>query len=759
MPLFKDDPRSLGGYRIVDRLGAGGMGVVYRARSRSGRDVAVKVVHAQYAEDAVFRTRFRQEIEAVRRVSGAFTAPVVDADPEAARPWMATLYVPAPSLADRIRADGPLSDPELRRLALGLVEALRDIHRAGVVHRDLKPANVLMAEDGPRVIDFGISRAAENQTLTETGHMIGTPPFMSPEQLTDARSVGPASDVFSLGALLVFAATGRGPFDADSPYLTAYRVMNEEPAVQTLAPALRPLVARCLAKPAADRPSLDDLAKEFADAFPEAATGDLPTVAPGRSGAGTSRPAAEPSARHRPGTGRLRGTGPTAEPAVRWAGPPGRIARRGRLLALVGVSGVLAVALAVYLALGPLRDRGTAEAGGGPSTSAPSRWAAVPAGWRPWNTTVHEAAARGVTSAPRASGELGTPACALDGGAFYCVGNGVLPVRLDALTGRTLWRAGPAPSGTDANAYDGWLLGVQDGVMLVRQSELFPSGADTPSVVALDAGTGERLWSRDLTSGNGGPSMAGGLALFPGDGSVTARSLRGAFRWTAPVPAAHACDFDYYDGELYALCSRFDGDNPGARLLSLDRTDGTARRLTTLKLHSVFLGVRDDELVFVEQSARSLEDSDEPAYTRVVLVDRASGARRTAALSGEPRGQAALLNGILCFAASNGLLTAVSAETGERLWQTPTSLEQPGRPVGDSRGATVFVASVSGRVAALDARAGSVLWESLPRAGRARSGGWAAEVFRQAGALVVTTPDGTVFSVDPANPDRTPAPA
>ncbi|MFH9823639.1 protein kinase domain-containing protein [Streptomyces bobili] len=757
MPLHKDDPKALGGYRIVDRLGAGGMGVVYRARSRSGRDVAVKVVHAQYAEDAVFRTRFRQEIEAVRRVSGAFTAPVVDADPEAARPWMATQYVPAPTLADRIRADGPLCDPDLRRLALGLVEALRDIHRVGVVHRDLKPANVLMAEDGPRVIDFGISRAAENQTLTETGHMIGTPPFMSPEQLTDARSVGPASDVFSLGALLVYAATGRGPFDADSPYLTAYRVMNEQPALENLMPALRALLERCLAKSVADRPSLDDLAKAFADALPEETPAALHAVAVGRAVSETSRPAAERSGLRRAGV-RPRGTGPASEPA-RWAGPSGDVPRRGRTLALVGVSGALAVALAVYLALGPLRDRGTAEAGGAPSTSAPSRWEAVPAGWRPWTTTVREVAASGVTRAPEAPGETGTPSCALDGSALYCVGGGVLPVRLDALTGRTLWRADTGLSGMDANRYEGWLLGVHKGVMLVRQSERLTSGGGTPSVVALDAGTGERLWSRKSTAGNGTPVVAGGLALFPGNGSVTARSLHDDILWTASLPADHSCSFHASDDSLYAVCSRYDGDNPGVRLLALDRADGTVRPLTTLAVHSALLGVRDDDLVFVEQSAKSLEDADEPAYTRVVLVDRASGARRTAAMTGEPRGQAALVNGVLCFAASNGLLTAVSADTGERLWRTSTSLEQPGRPVGDSGGGTVFLASVSGRVAALDARTGTVLWDSLPRAGRAGSGGWAAELFPQAGALVVTTPDGTVFSVDPANPDRAPAPA
>ena len=287
MPLNKDDPKSVGGYKLVDRLGSGGMGIVYRGRSRSGREVAVKVVHAQYAEDPVFRTRFRQEIEAVRKVSGAFTAPVVDADPEAARPWMATQYVPGRSLADRISELGPLRETELRRLALGLVEALRDIHRAGVVHRDLKPANVLMADDGPRVIDFGISRAAENNPLTETGQMIGTPPFMSPEQLTDARTVGPASDVFALGALLVYTLTGRGPFDADSPYLTAYQVVHDQPVLDGVRPQLRAVLQSCLAKKAADRPGLDAVAREFARVLPEEAmdgpqtvtlSGDLPDL-------------------------------------------------------------------------------------------------------------------------------------------------------------------------------------------------------------------------------------------------------------------------------------------------------------------------------------------------------------------------------------------------------------------------------------------------------------------------------------------------
>lgn len=235
------------------------MGVVHLALSASGRQVAIKVVHAQYALDEEFRARFRQEVAAARRVSGAFTAPVVDADPDAEQPWMATLYVPGRTLADIVAKEGPLTGRALRTLALGLVEALRDIHRAGVVHRDLKPSNVLMAEDGPRVIDFGISRAADNEDLTVTGRLIGTPPFMSPEQFAAPRDVTAASDVFSLGSVLVYAATGNRPFDGGSPYLTGYQVMHEQPHLDGVAEPLRSIAERCLAKDPADRPQLAEL--------------------------------------------------------------------------------------------------------------------------------------------------------------------------------------------------------------------------------------------------------------------------------------------------------------------------------------------------------------------------------------------------------------------------------------------------------------------------------------------------------------------
>ncbi|AZS73429.1 serine/threonine protein kinase [Streptomyces lydicus] len=267
MPSLRDSgigpeaehPEYAGQYRLEARLGSGGMGVVHLARSSSGLLLAVKVIHAEFAQDPEFRGRFRQEVAAARRVSGAFTAPVVDADPDAERPWMATLHIPGPTLSDHVKRNGPLAVDEVRRLASGLAEALRDIHRAGVVHRDLKPGNVLLATDGPKVIDFGISRPSDSEMRTETGKLIGTPPFMAPEQFQRPREVGPAADVFALGSVLVHAATGRGPFDSESPYLVAYQVVHDEADLAGVPAELVPLVESCLAKDPADRPTPDAL--------------------------------------------------------------------------------------------------------------------------------------------------------------------------------------------------------------------------------------------------------------------------------------------------------------------------------------------------------------------------------------------------------------------------------------------------------------------------------------------------------------------
>ncbi|MFF4800582.1 endo alpha-1,4 polygalactosaminidase [Streptomyces sp. NPDC001351] len=312
MSLSPGDPESIGGYALLDRLGSGGMGIVYLGRSDSGRQVAVKVVHAPYAQDEEFRTRFRQEVAAARRVSGAFTAPVVDADPDAERPWMATLYIPGRTLSDTVAKDGPLRGRALRVLALGLVEALRDIHRVGMVHRDLKPSNVLMAEDGPRVIDFGISYAVDNEALTMTGRLIGTPPFMSPEQFAAPREVTAASDVFSLGSVLVYAATGNRPFDGSSPYLTGYQVMYEAPDLNGVAEPLRGIAERCLDKNPAARPGLDELHRMLRE-LPDS---DVPPVVPAAPGVPDSAEADRRASRTHPfapgppaGEGRTEGVG------------------------------------------------------------------------------------------------------------------------------------------------------------------------------------------------------------------------------------------------------------------------------------------------------------------------------------------------------------------------------------------------------------------------------------------------------------------
>jgi hypothetical protein len=234
------------------------MGTVFLARSPGGRQVAVKVVRTELADNGGFRERFHREVAAMRAVGGFWTAAVVDADPDAPSPWLATEYVPGPTLNDAVAADGPLTAPRTRALAAGLAEALRAVHGAGLVHRDLKPANVLLAADGPRVIDFGIAKALEESALTATGMVVGTPGFLSPEQI-EGREVTPASDVFAFGAVLVFAATGEGPFGTGTLPALVYRVVHGEPNLDGLPDDLRSLVADCLDREPDARPTPAEL--------------------------------------------------------------------------------------------------------------------------------------------------------------------------------------------------------------------------------------------------------------------------------------------------------------------------------------------------------------------------------------------------------------------------------------------------------------------------------------------------------------------
>ncbi|MFJ6569944.1 PQQ-binding-like beta-propeller repeat protein [Streptomyces sp. NPDC091292] len=262
--LNQHDPRRIGPFEVLGRLGAGGMGLVYLARSASGRRVAIKTVRTELAEDQLFRVRFTREVEAARAVSGFYTAAVVDADPRAAVPWLATAYVPAPSLEEMVNECGPLPAQAVRWLGAGIAEALQSIHGAGLVHRDMKPSNVLVVEDGPRVIDFGIASGVSNTRLTMTNVAVGTPAYMSPEQAKDSRSVTGASDVFSLGSTLVFAATGHAPFHGANPVETVFMLLREGPDLEGLPHELRPLIESCMQMEAAARPSPADLQAQLA---------------------------------------------------------------------------------------------------------------------------------------------------------------------------------------------------------------------------------------------------------------------------------------------------------------------------------------------------------------------------------------------------------------------------------------------------------------------------------------------------------------
>nr|AIL50161.1 hypothetical protein [Streptomyces aureus] len=257
-PLEDGDPQVVGGYRLVARLGAGGMGRVYLSHTPGGRAVAVKVIRPELAENPEFRKRFRAEVASASRVHGLYTAPVVDSDTEGSMPWCATAYVPGPSLADAVRDHGPLPVDTVLRLIAGVAEALQAVHREGIVHRDLKPSNVLLAADGPRVIDFGVARAADTTSVTQSGTALGTIAYMAPEQILGGEALASA-DVFALGQTAMFAATGGAAFGEGDPHAVLYRVVHEEPDLGRVPMEIRELVARCLRKPAAERPSVEEV--------------------------------------------------------------------------------------------------------------------------------------------------------------------------------------------------------------------------------------------------------------------------------------------------------------------------------------------------------------------------------------------------------------------------------------------------------------------------------------------------------------------
>jgi outer membrane protein assembly factor BamB len=741
-------PEYAGQYRLEAELGSGGMGVVHLARSTSGLRLAVKVVHAQYAQDPEFRGRFRQEIAAARRVSGAFTASVVDADPEAERPWMATLYIPGPTLAEHVKRNGALPPARLRRLMAGLAEALRDIHRVGVVHRDLKPSNVLLAEDGPKVIDFGISRPSDSELRTETGKLIGTPPFMAPEQFRRPREVGPAADVFALGSVLVHAATGRGPFHSDSPYLVAYQVVHDEADLTGVPEDLAELVARCLAKEPEDRPTPDEVMTALRSV---SAAYDTQAFIPAQRDVSFLEAGSETV------TAGERGEGPVEDRAGSAAGaegpagaegsagaagamPGSRTERRGRAREwsrgrLWGVGGAVAAVLAlVGGGVAVLAGSGADERGAGHGTAS----AGVSA--RPWTVRLH---APGVTA-------RGMAHCVAGGGRLYCTRDGVLAAAVDPEDGHTLWvRAGKTGAGAGTPVLSGGLLHVV--------------GGGGKRLTALDPATGRTRWSRDITPYAGRLAHAGGVVLLTGaDSRVTALdSATGAVKWRRALPGQTLPDFRVFgDGLAYVTRSAEGG---GTSVTAVDPATGGVRARWRMDGALTVVGARGGTVWFTSTDTSSYTDG-------VVRYERASGAVRRVALRYPLPGAQVVVHGETVYLlASGGAVVAVETAgatggadggatggaaggpAGRQKWRLETSVSLASAPVVS--GGRLYFMAADGRLVAVDAGRGVVLGQTGVRMGASRGSlpGALAVPVVAGGRVVGAAPDGVVFGVgDPA---------
>ncbi|AZM48669.1 serine/threonine protein kinase [Streptomyces sp. WAC 06738] len=340
--LTPSDPVRIGGHRLLARLGAGGMGVVYLGRAETGELAAVKVIRPEYAAETDFRARFRREAAAARRVRSPWVVPVTGADPEAEAPWLATAFVPGPALAEAVARCGPLPERGTRILGKILARALAAVHAAGLVHRDVKPGNVLLAVDGPRLIDFGIARSPEETALTSPDAVVGTPGFLAPEQ-AQGREVGPAADVFALGCVLAYAATGRPPFGTGAVDALLYRTVHDDPDLAEVPDGVRDVVLRCLAKDPAARPTAAELDEALVEDAPEGTAEWLPDevvrLIADRSAATLALPDIDATAATAP--------------------EPGRAAGRRRFLAL-GAGGAVLLAAGGGAALwAGLRDDGS----------------------------------------------------------------------------------------------------------------------------------------------------------------------------------------------------------------------------------------------------------------------------------------------------------------------------------------------------------------------------------------------------------------
>ncbi|MCX4576670.1 serine/threonine-protein kinase [Streptomyces sp. NBC_01571] len=729
-----EHPMHAGQYLLEAQLGSGGMGVVHLARSASGLRLAVKVVHAEFSQDPEFRGRFKQEVAAARRVSGAFTAPVVDADPEAEHPWMATLFIPGPTLAEHVKRNGALDAAPLRQLMAGLAEGLRDIHRAGVVHRDLKPSNVLLADDGPKVIDFGISRPSDSELHTETGKLIGTPPFMAPEQFRSPREVGPAADVFALGSLIVHAATGSGPFNSDSPYLVAYQVVHDEPDLTGVPEELADLVARCLAKEPEDRPTPDELMTALKSV---SASYDTQAFIPGQRGASgrgaraarldapvparagrplvpAPTPGPDPDPTHRrdralPGDGAHRRDGRS--------GPPEKVPGRRWRLPVAAAASVLAAVVIGVLALHGGSDVRV------PDKDTDGRPSGNP--FQPWDLHL---GAPGIKA-------VGLPQCTYTPHELYCVRPGVLAASVDPADGRVLWSRGDTHRGnhrsTAPPVLSGGLLQVLSGDGLRLQ--------------ALDPATGTTRWSHDVARYDGGVTHVGGVVLLTGPGGVVTAldAATGKEKWRHAVPGQPAPHFvTYGDGVAYTATAA----GNGTRVDAVDPRTGSTRWQRRLDGTLSVVGAHDGAVWFTSIGGNQYTNA-------VVRYDVSTRSVRRVTLPVQLLSAQAVVRGDTVYLlAGGGTLVAVDTRASAQLWRAETTVSTASAPVVAGR--RLYLTAADGRLLSVDTTRGTLLGQTRARLGDAQ-GSLISSIpapVAADGKVYSSAPDGSLFAVDGSRP-------
>ncbi|MFD5500475.1 serine/threonine-protein kinase [Streptomyces sp. NPDC127061] len=733
-----EHPEYAGQYRLEARLGAGGMGVVHLARSASGLQLAVKVVHRQYAANPEFRARFRQEVGAARRVSGAFTASVVDADPDAVRPWMATLYVPGPTLADQVKRNGPMAPAELRRLTAGLAEALRDIHRAGVIHRDLKPSNVLLSDSGPKVIDFGISRPYDSDLRTETGKLIGSPPYMAPEQFQRPREVGPAADVFALGAVLVHAATGRGPFDSDSPYIVAYQVVHDEADLAGVPADLAPLIGQCLTKDPAGRPTPDEIMTTLRPPSYEAAAFIPSQRRPAVTGAGTDTKGAValvPEAGARAGAEADTHVGGAAGQDGKAAATGGGNKRRW----LAATAALLVMGAGGVWAVGAGAGSGGSDGSGGQGGAKGSAEE-----FAPWRTALRTTGrSTPVCSPAGGSGtETGGSGTAVSGppAALYCATGGIGVSRLDPADGRVLWSRR-----AEADAPAVGVVSVSGGLVHTA----VPGG----KLRAYDPAKGEQVWDADLSPYLGTPFGAGDtLLLVAEDGTTEALdSATGVSLWRHALAGHQRPDYALYDAGT-GLAYAFEHSAYGSSTLvtAVDATTGHPAWQRRLDGMLTPVGTSDGALVLTSMNG-------DAQTVGLVRYDPARGRAVRTALPFRMNEPEVVMGGDTAYLlAHGGTLVAVDTRPagGEAVrWQLETAAGRTSAPVL-AAGNRLYFSAADGRLLAVDTEHGKLLGQTAPRLRNGRltySSALPAPV--AAGRTVFgTAPDGSVFAVDGQDP-------